>query len=77
MIGAGSLTRAGPGVAEVESGGEDAEGEGADAEAHVEALAEAEAREPARALGLRALPGRPRGHLRHTHNSLSHTMSKH
>lgn len=52
-----------PRVSEVERGSEHAEGEGSDAEGHVEALSEAEAREAAVALGLGALPGRPRRHL--------------
>lgn len=62
-------TCAGPRVAKVESGGEDAEWESADAERHVKAFAEPEAWEAARAFGLRALTRRPRGHLHNAHIS--------
>lgn len=50
-------------IPKVESRREHAEREGTNAEGHVEALAEAEAREPGVVLRLRALAHRPRGHL--------------
>lgn len=58
---AGGCTR--PGIPKVECGCENSEGEGSDAEGHVEPLAEAEAGEAPGILGLRALTGRTGWHL--------------